>query len=475
MSTYAMVANGSVDASEIERADAEVVDVTFSWGANVLEVKHLEAGEELTIGEEGCDLLVPSAVLGAASAKVLRREDGRVVIAPPASAGLKVDGFARSEATIDLAAGHTAEMLVGEFAIRFSIVAAAKAVPAVPLTTTLGGDGFRSVLGSAFLHAAMIASVAFFMPSMSSTDNEDIDRDRLVLIQKMLNVSAQKEQERQQDQANNEGAGETGGDPLQGPGAKGDPGKAGKLDAPPANNRMAVKGDAKPENATLAREREMALAMSSPLLGILRATANDPNAPTAPWATVQNGTEDQNAIASLFGPTIGDGQGTGGLGLSGTGEGGGLKGPFIGLGGNNGGIGGLGQCGNAPCSGTGISGGHFLGGHPKKDIQVRPLALTANGRLDPAVIQRIIQQNSGRFRQCYMTGLARNPSLEGHVGVKFVIARDGSVSMAVDGGSTIPDGAVSSCVVRSFTNLSFPAPDGGQVTVQYGFAFSPGQ
>jgi hypothetical protein len=74
-----------------------------------------------------------------------------------------------------------------------------------------------------------------------------------------------------------------------------------------------------------------------------------------------------------------------------------------------------------------------------------------------------------------MMGLTRNPSLEGHVGVKFVIDRSGSVSTSVDGGSTIADSAVSACVVRSFTSLSFPEPDGGMVTVTYGFAFSPGQ
>jgi hypothetical protein len=96
-----------------------------------------------------------------------------------------------------------------------------------------------------------------------------------------------------------------------------------------------------------------------------------------------------------------------------------------------------------------------------------------NGRLDPIVIQRVIQLNSGRFRSCYASGLRTNPELAGSVRVKFIIDRSGGVSTAVDAGSAIPDASVASCVVRTFTSLSFPAPDGGIVTVDYGFAFSP--
>jgi len=474
MSAYAMVASGSVNASEIERADAEVVDVMFSWGSNVLEVKHLEAGEELTVGEEGCDLLVPSAVLGASSAKILRREGDKVILVPPPGAGFKMNGWARSEASLELQAGHAAEILIGEFSIRFGVVAAPKSVPAAPLTSALTNDGFKSVLGSAFLHAALIASVALFMPKMNTTDNDDIDRDRLVMLQKMLNVSAQKELEREQEQAKGAGS-ESGGDTKQGEQAKGSPGTAGKTEPVPTNGKMGVKGDAKPQDATMAREADKQLAASFGLIGVLN-SATDPNAPVVPWGTIQNGADSKSAIGSMFGQTIDDASGTGGLNLWGTDEGGGGKADYIGLNGFNG-LGGPGKC--APgekCDGIGFRKGLTQTGYtPKGPGPMRVTNFSTNGRLDPIVIQRIIQQNSGRFRQCYMMGLTRNPNLEGHVGVKFVIDRSGAVSTAVDAGSSIPDSAVSACVVRSFTSLSFPAPEGGLVTVQYGFAFSPGQ
>lgn len=66
-----------------------------------------------------------------------------------------------------------------------------------------------------------------------------------------------------------------------------------------------------------------------------------------------------------------------------------------------------------------------------------------------------------------------NPALEGRVTTRFLIARDGSVSVSADGGSDLPDAKVVSCVVGAFAQLSFPEPAGGTVTVDYPIAFSP--
>lgn len=470
---YAMVANGRLDASEIERADAEVVDVMFSWGGTVLEVKHLASDEELVVGDvEGCDLLIPSDVLGAARACVLRREGEKIILLPPAGSQAKVDGFARSEAAVALAAGQVGEMTIGAFTLRFQAVAAPKPVAAVPLASALANDGLRSVLGSAFVHALAIASVALFMPSLNATDQDDIDRDRVIMMQKMLNVSAQREQEQEQEQATNAG-GRTGGDPMKGPTAQGSPGQAGKQEPVTTKGKMGIKGDAQPQDATMQREAAKQMAASFGLIAVLN--SSDPNAPVVPWGTVSNGSDQKSAIGSMFGTSIDDAAGMNGLNLWGTDEGGGGKAQYIGLNGING-LGGPGNCVGANCTGIGSRTGVLPGGYvPKGPGPMRILNFSANGRLDPAVIQRIVQQNSGRFRQCYIMGLSRNPSLEGHVGVKFIIDRTGAVSTAVDGGSTIPDASVTSCVVRSFTSLSFPAPEGGMVTVQYGFAFTPGQ
>ncbi len=92
----------------------------------------------------------------------------------------------------------------------------------------------------------------------------------------------------------------------------------------------------------------------------------------------------------------------------------------------------------------------------------------------PDVIQRIVRENLGRMQLCYDTGLAAHPRLAGRVAVKFVIDRRGSVALARDAGSDLPDADVVGCVVRAFDALMFPASDDSSVTVVYALAFRPG-
>jgi hypothetical protein len=96
-----------------------------------------------------------------------------------------------------------------------------------------------------------------------------------------------------------------------------------------------------------------------------------------------------------------------------------------------------------------------------------------SGRLPGEVIQRIVRQNFGRFRACYEAGLLKNPTLTGTVKTRFVIGRDGAVSNVGDGGSSMPDAAVTACVARSFYGIGFPQPEGGIVTVTYPITFTP--
>ncbi len=173
----------------------------------------------------------------------------------------------------------------------------------------------------------------------------------------------------------------------------------------------------------------------------------------------------QDAIDALDPPSlwaragiIGDSFGAGGLGLSGVGVGAGGRGEGIGL-------------GNIGTTGRPTGQGF---GNPHSNASLRQGATQVNGRLPPEVIQRIVRQNFGRFRLCYENGLRTNPSLQGRVSVKFVIDENGNVKTAGDGGSDLPDNAVVRCVVRGFSNLSFPQPESGIVTVVYPIIFSPG-
>lgn len=135
---------------------------------------------------------------------------------------------------------------------------------------------------------------------------------------------------------------------------------------------------------------------------------------------------------------------------------------------------GLGAVGNAG-QGAGFGNGHGrLGGaHATSGITIRQAAAVVQGRLPSEVITRIVRQNFGRFRVCYEVGLRSNPRLMGTVATRFVIGRDGAVTGVQDAGSTVPDASVVACVVRSFSNLSFPAPESGIVTVTYPIVLGP--
>lgn len=134
-------------------------------------------------------------------------------------------------------------------------------------------------------------------------------------------------------------------------------------------------------------------------------------------------------------------------------------------------VGGHGE--GASGAGFGFGGGRLGGFHAGSAPQIRGSATSVSGRLPPEVIQRIVRQNFGRFRLCYESGLRKNPELRGRVVVRFVIGREGSLTSAGNGGSDLPDSEVIACVVRAFSGLAFPQPEGGIVTVTYPIQFSP--
>ena len=208
-----------------------------------------------------------------------------------------------------------------------------------------------------------------------------------------------------------------------------------------------------------ARQAELKEAQEFGMLGLLSTGAGGDQD-----ASKQAPQDASSARGNMWGEEIDEAFGSGGLGLTGVGEGGGGKKDGVGLGS-------IGTMGTG--QGFGAGHGRLGGSHASKAPKVRVGAATVNGRLPPEVIQRIVRQNFGRFRVCYDEGLGKNPKLEGRVSVRFVIGRDGNVSSTGDGGSDLPDSAVISCVQRAIGGLSFPQPEGGVVTVIYPVHFSP--
>ena len=97
------------------------------------------------------------------------------------------------------------------------------------------------------------------------------------------------------------------------------------------------------------------------------------------------------------------------------------------------------------------------------------------GALDRSLIDEVIKRHMNAIRYCYQRELTKTPSLAGKIVIKFVIAKDGSVSSANVKTSTMSNSAVESCVSGRFMRMQFPQPKGGGIViVSYPFLFSPG-
>ena len=434
--------------------------VTQLWGGNAIVQKHSTDG-------------AMTFIVSGHEVEVARWINGEFMITPPSGSAVFVDKLMMTGEAFVLRQGHTADVTIGDFTFQFSVSEREKRIKKNVAAAILEDGGVRTTVGSATLHAALLAAVAFFMPSMSNADTDGVDRARILQMKSYLTSAAERDaiQEKTQD---NQG-GDSGNNAKGGEQAKGESGPMGGEKHPPAPGRWSAKGDDKPENAQLARERALKEAAEFGMIGLIASTSSsDPNAPVVPWGNLLVGADRESHMGNLWSGDPGDAFGWG-LGLEGNGEGGGGKGEGVGMNG----ISGLGHIGGTCTTGQhceGIGHGGHLGGTyvPKGPSITWNPVVTSNGRLDPAVIQRIVRLNSGRFVGCYKDGLRTNPSLSGRVSVAFVIGRDGSVTTANDtSGSDIADHNVRACVVKSFYGLSFPEPAGGIVSVTYPFSFTP--
>ena len=118
--------------------------------------------------------------------------------------------------------------------------------------------------------------------------------------------------------------------------------------------------------------------------------------------------------------------------------------------------------------------GGSLVSKPKKQwvIPGTPVIL---GALDRSLTMKVIDQNLGRLKYCYQREVTNNPSLKGKITVKFVVAKDGTVSKANIESSSMRNPKVEDCLTKAFMRFTFPKPKGGgMVIVSYPFAFQPG-
>jgi hypothetical protein len=495
--TYTLLKSApDVPAEEVEDVRASTVEVMILWDTMVLHVQHLTPPRSFYVGEEQgknftCDYFIPSEKLGTTRAPIVLADRGgsvSVVIPQRATGTIEISGQPKMTVQQAIEGGRTQPSAELSGAVQMAMPPGSKAKIELDglIFQVATGNAGRVVAGhfqvdtqgllytglSLAVHAGLLAAMAFFMPPLGNTDEDGISSDQQYLIQQYLNAAAEKEMEEKETEqvADNNADNKEGGTGTR---AKGEEGSMGNPNTKLTGNRYGVQGPADNADPHIARQAALRDAAEFGMIGLLNSGAGgDPNAPTAPWGRDDSlGNDPLSARGNMWGNDIGESFGAGGLGLSGIGEGGGGRGEGIGLGG----IGTLGHgAGTGTGQGFGSGHGRLGGSHRAKPPSVRMGATQVSGRLPPEVIQRIVRQNFGRFRLCYENGLRNNPNLQGRVGVRFVIGRDGAVSNVGNGGSDMPDGGVVSCVVRAFYGLSFPQPEGGIVTVTYPIMFAPG-
>jgi hypothetical protein len=496
--TYTLVKSApDVPADEVERSGVSSCEVTILWGTNVLAVKHLTPPRPYYVGvgdgaeaNSAVDFLIPEDKLGTVRAPVVVGDSTSIAVVVPAGASGTIeipgqpkqsiaDALAQGKGQacallsgakqIPLPAGAKARVQVNDFV--FQVVAGNAGIRAAGRTKFDTQGAFFNVLSFA-VHASLLASVAYLMPDYEGMDEGGVSVDQQRLMQQLLAAAAEKDQEKKEEEPNPESQKDSneGGTGTR---AKNEEGAMGNPTTKATGNRYGVQGPKDNTDPHLARSAALNEAANFGLITQLAAMGGgDPNAPTAPWGRDDSlGNDPTSARGNMWGAEIGDSFGAGGLGLSGIGEGGGGTGEGVGLGR----IGTLGHgAGTGTGQGFGAGHGRLGGGHKAKPPSLRAGGTSVTGRLPPETIQRAIRGRFGAFRACYEAGLKNNPSLTGTVRVSFVIGRDGSVSSVANAGSNLPDGGVVSCVVGRFGGLSFPAPEGGIVTVTYPIIFSPG-
>ncbi len=440
-----------------------MIEARLTWGTTIVTVKHLAVDAGVSVGENG-DLFLPLEVLGSDRVELIGK--GGALL----SDRITVDG--RSPMSPSLSLGHAAVAVFGDFAVTMRLVER-EHLPVGTLFEGLAVAGLGTVVLSALAHGSLIGAFALFMPAMGSDDSDALNRDQMLRMRTYLDAAAEREKELELKLE--DGASESADDPSGGGKAMGEAGLMGKPEAS-TNGKWAAKKNFDANEVTFNRARALEEARDSVMSNLVGSLASNIAAgPVTPWGSVLNGQDDASYSGNFWGAELGDSAGNGLSNLLGDGPGGG--GNNLGFGIND--VGGLSKS-LADRSGSGTCGSHCGGrligrtGHTSHAPVMREMKTEIDGTIPREVIQRIVRQNFGRFRNCYEGGLRTNPSLSGRVQVKFVIDRTGSVSIADDGGSDLADHAVSACVVKSFYGLSFPAPERGSVRVTYPIMLSPG-
>jgi hypothetical protein len=233
---------------------------------------------------------------------------------------------------------------------------------------------------------------------------------------------------------------------------KGDEGKSGKRNAPERNTKSAPK-------AIDPNSKDQARLLAQKIFG-----GKGPGGMATLFGTNGLGGALQAALGGIKGTTVGDAGGVLGMGLKGSGGGGGGTGNTLGIGS----VGTKGVAGGSGSYGTGVG----LGGKKSADIAIAASEPEITGSIDRELIRRVVRSHLDQLRYCYDVQLTKNPKLSGKVAVKWVVTEQGTVSSSVVAQTTTGNHELDTCVAGRVLTWVFPKPKGGGVAVvTYPFIF----
>ena len=261
------------------------------------------------------------------------------------------------------------------------------------------------------------------------------------------------------------------------PGGKGaaHAGVAGEMGDPtkkPSHDHYAIK---KHENVPprLNQEQARIHAETAGILGILKRSQSDAVA-SAFSRESATGEDAQDVLGHLVGNQIGAGFAIGGLGMIGTGAGGGDTGK-----GTLGAAPGLntigrfgGQNDRDVYFGRGV--GNLAKRRPPRAPEIFVGIASVRGSLDKEIVRRTIRRHINEVKYCYEQELTRNRDLSGRILVQFTISSTGQVISSVIQNSTMGNARVETCTTQAVRRWEFPKPEGGGLAiVSYPFVLAP--
>ena len=462
-SEYAIVRRAGATVPEVDRDDAEVLEVTVRWGRTVLGVAHVAQGQSLKIGEQdGGRIMVPESFLGAGSYTLI--EGGMVHVPGQGAQSVSKDQKVRFTLGEDADKGIT---------VQVARVAAAKKLVS---RRNLKKGIFAIALASFAVHAGVMTALAFSPGASLDDDSSPLDKSTTAyMISTYKNADVREMPQQEETVASQQGnAGGEDGQAHAGPG-----GMAGTQGAPANGGAYTVKGPPETKEEHLAKLHALISTGDYGALGAMKSVFGVTNGPTDMASAFDDslGHEAQNFDGNLIGDHPGNSFGFNGLGMTGTGWGGDGNGTGIGLGP----IGGLGHGPGDGGFSWGTCSGDLCGAtigttvankkHIPKGVTMIDTNTNISGGYPREIVQRIVRANFPRLRACYDTGLKSDPGMRGNVTTRFIIDQTGAVETASLAGSTLSSPAVASCVVGVFNTMSFPAPETGKALVSYPIEF----